>query len=61
MVKLDKNDIIRIRQQFNTGLYTHGEIAKQYNVTRGHITKIINHKRWNKFYINGKAEEQYKK
>ena len=59
MVKLDKYDVMRIRDRFETGLYTHTELAKEYGVSRGHITKIINHKRWQTFYFNGKAEEQH--
>lgn len=59
MVKLNQYDIIKIRDKASSNSYTHEELAKQYGVSRGHITKIINHKRWKIFYFNGKAEEQH--
>ncbi len=46
MVKLDRSDVQGIKKLlFHTNL-THQEIAKIYNVSRGHITKIKNQKRW---------------
>lgn len=59
MVKLDKYDIMRIRDKAATGMYTHAQIAEEFKISRGHATKIINHKRWKTFYFNGKAEEQH--
>lgn len=49
-VVLDKNDIETIKDLLdNTDLY-HREIAEMFGVTRGHITKIKNKKRWNYEY-----------
>lgn len=50
MVKLDKNDIKAIRRILEQKIYTHQEIANMFGVTRGHITKIKNKKRWNTIY-----------
>lgn len=50
MVKLDKNDIKAIRELLELKIYTHLEIANMFGVTRGHITKIKNKKRWSIIY-----------
>jgi len=49
-IKLDKDDIELIKDLIeNTDLY-HREIAEMFGVSRGHITKIKNKKRWNYEY-----------
>jgi len=49
-VKLDQTDVELIKDLIeNTDLY-HREIAEMFGVTRGHITKIKNKKRWNYEY-----------
>lgn len=49
-IKLDKEDIEVIKHLIeNTDLY-HREIAEMFGVSRGHITKIKNKKRWNYEY-----------
>jgi hypothetical protein len=46
-IKLSGEDIKRIRTLcYNTNL-TDKEISVMYGVSRGHITKIKNNKRWN--------------
>jgi DNA invertase Pin-like site-specific DNA recombinase len=50
MVKLDKNEVKAIREILEQNRYTHQEIANMFGVTRGHITKIKNKKRWNTIY-----------
>lgn len=50
MVKLDKREVKAIRRLLDMNLFTHAEIAKQFNVSRGHITKIKNKKRWKDGY-----------
>jgi predicted XRE-type DNA-binding protein len=50
MIKLDKHDVELIKDLIqNTDLY-HREIAELFGVSRGHITKIKNNKRWNYDY-----------
>jgi predicted XRE-type DNA-binding protein len=48
MVKLDKWDIRAILLLLHTGNFTHKEIADKFKVTRGHVTKIANKRRWSK-------------
>lgn len=49
-IKLDKNDVILIKELCaNTTLYDR-EIADMFGVSRGHITKIKNNKRWDYEY-----------
>jgi predicted XRE-type DNA-binding protein len=49
-IKLDKDDIELIKHLLeNTTLYDR-EIAEMFGVSRGHITKIKNKKRWNYEY-----------
>jgi DNA invertase Pin-like site-specific DNA recombinase len=50
MVKLDKNEVKAIREILEQKIYTHQEIANMFGVTRGHITKIKNKKRWSTIY-----------
>lgn len=50
MIKLDKHDVKTIKDLLeNTTLYDR-EIAEMFGVSRGHITKIKNKKRWNYEY-----------
>jgi DNA invertase Pin-like site-specific DNA recombinase len=49
-VKLDKDDVKLIKDLCeNTTLFDR-EIAEMFGVSRGHITKIKNKKRWNYEY-----------
>jgi predicted XRE-type DNA-binding protein len=49
-IKLDKEDVKTIKDLLdNTTLYDR-EIAEMFGVSRGHITKIKNKKRWNYEY-----------
>jgi hypothetical protein len=49
-IKLDKNDVKLIKDLCeNTTLFDR-EIAQMFGVSRGHITKIKNKKRWNYEY-----------
>jgi len=49
-IKLDKQDVETIKDLLdNTTLYDR-EIAEMFGVSRGHITKIKNKKRWNYEY-----------
>ena len=50
MIKLDKNDVNNIKELLDKNLYTHQEIANMFGVSRGHITKIKNKKRWSIIY-----------
>lgn len=36
-----------IRQKFNTGLFFHSELAKEYGLSQSAICRIVNKKRWN--------------
>lgn len=50
IIKLDKQDVKTIKDLLeNTTLYDR-EIAEMFGVSRGHITKIKNGKRWNYEY-----------
>lgn len=42
--KLNKNDILNIKELYNTGNYTQFELGKLYNVRASHISRIINNK-----------------
>jgi DNA invertase Pin-like site-specific DNA recombinase len=46
MIKLDKADVEGIKKLLFYTKMTHQEIANIYKVSRGHITKIKNEKRW---------------
>jgi len=50
MVKLDKNEVRIIKELLEKNSYTHNEIANMFGVSRGHITKIKNKKRWSIIY-----------
>jgi DNA invertase Pin-like site-specific DNA recombinase len=50
MVKLDKNEVKAIRELLEQNSHTHKEIADMFGVSRGHITKIKNKRRWNTNY-----------
>lgn len=50
MVKLDKNDVKSIRELLEQNSHTHQEIATMFGVSRGHITKIKNKRRWSTNY-----------
>jgi hypothetical protein len=46
MVKLDRSDVEGIKKLLLFTKLTHQEIADIYKVSRGHVTKIKNQKRW---------------
>ena len=46
MVKLDRADVLEIKKLLETKTMTDKQIALLFNVSRGHITKIKNKKRW---------------
>lgn len=49
-IKLDKSDVEIIKYLLeNTNIY-HRQIAEMFGITRGHVTKIKNNKRWNYEY-----------
>lgn len=45
-VKLKNVDIIKIRQLDEEGVLTQNEIGKLFDISQGHVTKIINRKIW---------------
>ena len=45
--KLTEEDVIEMKHLFNTTHLSDREIAKLYNVSRQHISRIRNGKRWN--------------
>jgi hypothetical protein len=48
VLKLSKEKVRNLRALWQSGQYTHEQIAKKYKISRGHATKVINGKRWNK-------------
>jgi transcriptional regulator with XRE-family HTH domain len=50
MVKLDRLDVIEIKRLLKFYNMTHQQIADKFGVSRGHITKIKNEKRWKNDY-----------
>lgn len=44
--KLTKKEVIEIRQKYDTGKYTHQELANEYKVSRRNINSIINRVSW---------------
>ena len=44
--KLNKSQIIEIRERYKNEKITHRQLAFEYGVTRSTIDKIINNKRW---------------
>ena len=44
--KLTKNDVLQIRSIYDQGFFTQSEIAESYNLNQGHVSDIINKKRW---------------
>ena len=50
MIKLDKNDVKTIKDLLENSTLYDREIAEMFGVSRGHITKIKNKKRWNYDY-----------
>lgn len=43
---LCKSDVLDIRNAYRLNIFTHQEIANAYDVSRQHISAIINKKRW---------------
>lgn len=57
-IKLSPAKVRNIRKLYATGTYTHLQLSKIYKVSRGHITKVINDKRWSiKNYPNGEERQ----
>lgn len=46
LAKLKTYQIIKIRKLFNTGKFTHEDIAKKFDISRANITNIVNNKTW---------------
>ncbi len=44
--KLNNAAVLEIRDLSNCGLFTHGEIASWYGISRGHVGTLANKKRW---------------
>lgn len=44
--KLIKKDVVRIRSMYETGIYTHENIANEFNVSRRAIGSIVKRKCW---------------
>ena len=45
-IKMTITKVRNIRNLYRSGNYTHEQLAKRYNLSRAHVTKIINNKRW---------------
>lgn len=45
-IKMTLAKVRNIRNLYRTGNWTHKQLAERYNCSRGHITKIVNQKRW---------------
>jgi len=50
IIKLDKEDVEAIKTLCDLTTLYDREIAEMFGVSRGHITKIRNRKRWNYEY-----------
>lgn len=46
MSKLTENDVIKIRQLWETGLYLQKEIASVFKISRSHVSSVVNNKKW---------------
>jgi len=44
--KLTEQQVLKIRELYSMGEYSHAQIAKMYNVTKQLITSILNYKIW---------------
>jgi len=58
MIKLDRYDVEKIKFLLKLSNLTHKEIADMFGVTRGHVTKIKNSKRWKNDYREKNNEEE---
>ncbi len=58
MVKLQSKDVVLIKMLLDYKHLTHQEIADLFGVSRGHITKIKNEKRWKNDIREKTAEEK---
>ena len=45
-IKLTITKVRNIRNLYRSGGWTHLKLSIKYKVSRGHITKVINDKRW---------------
>lgn len=44
--KLTKNKVIDIRSRYASGGTSHRKLAKEFNISRGYVSKIVNRKNW---------------
>ena len=44
--KLNVKEVVEIRRLFSAGGVTHREIGKMFNISRRHISQVVNRKRW---------------
>lgn len=58
MIKLDRYDVEKIKFLLKLSNLTHKEIADMFGVSRGHVTKIKNSKRWKNDYREKNNEEE---
>lgn len=58
MIKLESKDVRLIKMLLDYKHLTHQEIADLFGVSRGHITKIKNEKRWANDIREKDAEEK---
>jgi hypothetical protein len=45
-IKLTITKVRNIRNLYRSGNFNHQQLADKFKVSRGHITKVINNKRW---------------
>ena len=45
-IKLSKTKVKNIRTLYKEGGWTHLKLSLRFKCYRGHITKVINYKRW---------------
>lgn len=44
---LTEEDAVQLRHKYEGGGYTQNELATEYEISQGHVTKIVNGKAWN--------------
>jgi Mor family transcriptional regulator len=43
---LIKEDVIKMREEYNSGKFLQKELAIKYNIKENHVNRIINRKKW---------------